>query len=350
MNTEWICWDTEKGYQKEDLKRAACVLQRGGLVAFPTETVYGLGGDGLRPEAAKKIYQAKGRPSDNPLILHISKVEELPAIVSGIPEKAEPLIKAFWPGPMTLIFYKSKQVPYETTGGLETIAVRMPEHEGARQLIAQAGVPVAAPSANLSGRPSPTTAEHVKEDLWGRIDMIVDGGPVGIGVESTIIDLTEEVPVILRPGHITKKMIEEVVGEVRMDPGLSGTDPAIRPKAPGMKYRHYAPRAEMTVVEGPQKAVIRRIQELAGQYPSDKVGILATEESRRYYSHGQVISVGSREGHTVEQGLYAALRTFDHRGVEVIFSESFPEDEKSEAIMNRLLKAAGQRIEYLSGE
>lgn len=350
MNTEWICWDTEKGYQQEDLKRAAHILQSGGLVAFPTETVYGLGGDGLRSEAAKRIYEAKGRPSDNPLILHISKVEELAAIVSGIPEKARPLMDNFWPGPMTLIFYKSKQVPYETTGGLETVAVRMPEHEGARQLIAQAGVPVAAPSANLSGRPSPTTAEHVKEDLWGRIDMIVDGGPVGIGVESTIIDLTEEIPVILRPGHITKKMIEEVVGEVRMDPGLSGKDPAVRPKAPGMKYRHYAPKAEMIVVEGPEEAVIRRIQERASQYSPEKVGILAAEESRERYTHGQVISVGSRKEHTIEQGLYAALRAFDHRGVEVIFSESFPEDERSEAIMNRLLKASGQRIEYLPGE
>lgn len=350
MNTEWICWDSEKGYRQEELEQAAHILRTGGLVAFPTETVYGLGGDGLQPEAARRIYEAKGRPSDNPLILHISKGEELAAIVSGIPQKANALMDAFWPGPMTLIFHKSKQVPYETTGGLETVAVRMPEHEAARQLIARAGVPVAAPSANLSGRPSPTTAEHVKEDLWGRIDMIVDGGPVGIGVESTIVDLTEEVPVILRPGHITKKMIEEVVGTVRMDPGLSGKDPAVRPKAPGMKYRHYAPKAEMIVVQGPEEAVIARIQELAGQYPPEKVGILAAEESKNCYTHGQVISVGSRKDHTIEQGLYGALRAFDRREVEVIFSESFSKEERSEAIMNRLLKAAGQRIEYLPEE
>ena len=350
MNTEWICWDADKGYRQEDLKRAAHILQSGGLVAFPTETVYGLGGDGLQPQAARRIYEAKGRPSDNPLILHISKVEELAALVSGMPEKAKPLMDAFWPGPMTLIFQKSKQVPYETTGGLETVAVRMPEHQAARQLIARAGVPVAAPSANLSGRPSPATAEHVKEDLWGRIDMIVDGGPVGIGVESTIVDLTEEVPVILRPGHITKKMIEEVAGGVRMDPGLSGRDPAVRPKAPGMKYRHYAPKADMIVIQGAEEAVVRRIRELAEQYPAEKVGILAAEESRSRYPHGQVIAVGSRKEHTIEQGLYAALRDFDRRGVEVIFSESFPEEERSEAIMNRLLKAAGQRIEYLPGE
>jgi L-threonylcarbamoyladenylate synthase len=350
MNTEWICWDAEKGYQEEDLRRAVMILQRGGLVAFPTETVYGLGGNGMRPEAARRIYEAKGRPSDNPLILHISDREELAAIVDEIPERAEALMDAFWPGPMTLIFRKSKEVPYETTGGLDTVAVRMPEHEGARQLISRAGVPVAAPSANRSGRPSPTTAEHVREDLWGKIDMIVDGGPVGIGVESTIVDLTEEVPVILRPGHITKKMIEEVAGEVRMDPGLTEETPAVRPKAPGMKYRHYAPKAEMTVIEGSKEAVIQRITQLAEQYPSDKVGILATEETKDRYHHGQVISAGSRRKHTIEQGLYGALRAFDHREVEVIFSESFSQEDKSEAIMNRLLKAAGQRVVRTDGE
>ncbi|MCI5730653.1 MAG: threonylcarbamoyl-AMP synthase [Eubacterium sp.] len=350
MDTEWIRFDAVKGYQEKELEQAAQILRRGGLVAFPTETVYGLGGDGLQPEAAKRIYEAKGRPSDNPLILHISSREELPAIVADIPKKAEALMDAFWPGPMTLIFQKSKQVPYETTGGLDTVAVRMPQHEGARQLIARAGVPVAAPSANTSGRPSPTTAEHVKEDLWGRIDMIIDGGAVGIGVESTIVDVTEDVPVILRPGHITKQMIEEVAGEVRMDPGLAGENPEVKPKAPGMKYRHYAPQAQMTVIEGPLKAVIGRICELAARYPAEKVGILATDETVAYYSHGQVLSVGSRKQHTIEQGLYGVLREFDHRGVEVIFSESFPEEERSEAIMNRLLKAAGQRIEYLPKE
>lgn len=350
METEWINFDSRRGYQEEELQHAASILRGGGLVAFPTETVYGLGGNGLQPEAAKKIYEAKGRPSDNPLILHISSREELPAIVEEIPGQAEALMDAFWPGPMTLVFRKSSRVPYETTGGLDTVAVRMPEHRGARALIACAGVPVAAPSANVSGRPSPTTAQHVKEDLWGRIDMIIDGGAVGIGVESTIIDVTNEIPVILRPGHITKKMIEKVTGEVRMDPGLTGEDPALRPKAPGMKYRHYAPRAKMTVIEGPSDKVIRRICELAAEYPSGRVGILATEESAAVYTHGQVISIGSRERHTIEQGLYSALREFDHRGVEVIFSESFSEDERSEAIMNRLLKAAGQRIEYLPGE
>lgn len=350
MKTEWINFDSQRGYQKEELQHAAGILRAGGLVAFPTETVYGLGGNGLQPEAAKRIYKAKGRPSDNPLILHISSREELPAIVKEIPGQAESLMDAFWPGPMTLVFRKSSQVPYETTGGLDTVAVRMPEHRGARELIACAGVPVAAPSANLSGRPSPTTAEHVKEDLWGRIDLIIDGGAVGIGVESTIIDVTEEVPVILRPGHITKKMIEAVTGAVRMDAGLTSQDPAVKPKAPGMKYRHYAPKAQMIIIEGQTEAVIQRICELAADYPSDRVGILAADESAEAYCHGQVLSIGSRERQTIEQGLYSALREFDHRGVEVIFSESFSEDEGSEAVMNRLMKAAGHRIEYLPGE
>lgn len=350
MKTEFISWDREKGYRKEDLDRAVHILRRGGLVAFPTETVYGLGGDGLQKEAAKKIYAAKGRPSDNPLILHISCREELNPLVSRIPEVAEKLMDAFWPGPMTLIFAKADVVPYETTGGLDTVAVRMPSHEGARQLIAAAKVPVAAPSANTSGRPSPTKAEHVKEDLDGKIDMIIDGGSVGIGLESTIIDVTEEIPVILRPGHITKERAGEVAGIVKMDPGLSGEDECVHPKAPGMKYRHYAPQAVMTVFEGTAQEMTEAICEAALRYEPGQVGILAAEETASCYSYGQVVTVGSRKGHTVGQGLYNALRTFDHLGVDVILSESFSGEKDSEAVMNRLLKAAGQNIVYLSSK
>lgn len=350
MVTEYICWDCEKGYQPGDLQRAALILKQHGLVAFPTETVYGLGGDGFCPEAAKKIYEAKGRPSDNPLILHISKSEELAKVAARIPDIAYPLMEAFWPGPMTLIFNKSEQIPYEITGGLETVAVRMPSHEGARALIEAAGVPIAAPSANTSGRPSPTTAAHVREDLDGRIEMIIDGGAVSIGLESTIVDLTEDIPIILRPGHITKSMLEEVAGEVRMDPGLSGKETDSKPKAPGMKYRHYAPKAKMIVFDGKLEAVVDRINGLARQYDAQQVGILATEETADRYPHGQVVSVGSRSAETIERGLYSALRSFDHKGVEVILSESFSREDKGEAIMNRLMKAAGQHIEYLSGE
>lgn len=350
MKTEYISWSRITGYQGDELRRAAEILRGGGLVAFPTETVYGLGGNGLHSDAAKKIYAAKGRPNDNPLILHISSRKELSPIVKSIPPAAEKLMQEFWPGPMTLIFEKSASVPEETTGGLDTVAVRMPSHEGARQLIAAAGVPVAAPSANVSGRPSPTRAEHVREDLDGVIDMIIDGGPVGIGIESTIVDVTGESPVILRPGDITKERLERVVGGVRMDPGLSAGNPAVRPKAPGMKYRHYAPRGTMTIFEGDLTETAAVIQQKAKQYPADKVGILATEETAACYSHGQVVIAGSRGKHTVGQGLYDALRTFDHLGVEVILSESFSGEEKSEAIMNRLLKAAGNNIVYLPGK
>ncbi len=344
MKTEYISWSRETGYREKELSRAADILRSGGLVAFPTETVYGLGGNGLLPEASLKIYEAKGRPSDNPLILHISREEELYRIAKCVSEKAKMLMRAFWPGPMTLIFEKEEAVPYETTGGLDTVAVRMPAHEGARQLIFSAGVPIAAPSANTSGRPSPTTAEHVREDLDGRIDMVIDGGAVGIGLESTIIDLTAEVPVILRPGYITRDMAEQVVGEVMTDPGLAGSDSAFPPKAPGMKYRHYAPKAQMTVFEGNLEKAVREIKKRAFQYPQAQVGILASEETKSYYPYGQVVSAGSRKDHTIGRGLYDALRKFDRLGVTVIFSESFSGEEKSEAIMNRLLKAAGQRV------
>lgn len=348
MTTEYISWDKERGYEKSELENAAHILQRGGLVAFPTETVYGLGGNGLLADASHKIYAAKGRPSDNPLILHISERSELGKIVKNIPETAKKLMDTFWPGPMTLIFQKSEEVPYATTGGLDTVAVRMPSHAGARALIAAAGVPVAAPSANTSGRPSPTTALHVREDLDGKIDMIIDGGPVGIGLESTIIDVTEEIPTILRPGHITRKQIAQVVGDVKMDPGLLGNDPALKPKAPGMKYRHYAPQADMTVYEGEREKVIAAIKEAAKKYPKEKVGILATKETADCYDCGQVVVVGSRSEHTIGQGLYGALRKFDHMGVAIILSESFSGEEESEAVMNRLLKAAGQHVERLS--
>ena len=347
MKTEYMVWNPLTGYRKEDLRRAAKILHSGGLVAFPTETVYGLGGNGLLKSAAKKIYEAKGRPSDNPLILHISSPSELDAIVKDVPWQAEAVMRVFWPGPMTLIFKKSDNVPYEITGGLDTVAVRMPSHEGARALIREAGVPVAAPSANLSGRPSPTEAAHVREDLDGRIDMIIDGGKVGIGLESTIVDLTEDVPVILRPGYITRDMILQVIDDVKMDSGLNPNDNLVKPKAPGMKYRHYAPQAAMTVFEGDIIDVVAEINARAAAYPEDKVGILATAETKEQYLHGQVVVAGSRRDATIAKGLYAALRQFDHLGVEVIFSENFSGEEKSEAIMNRLMKAAGQHIVHL---
>jgi L-threonylcarbamoyladenylate synthase len=253
-----------ESFRDEELEEACRILQKGGLVAFPTETVYGLGGDAMHPEASAKIYAAKGRPSDNPLIVHIADMDALEDIAQSVPEAAVKLADHFWPGPLTMIFPKKEAVPKSTTGGLETVAVRMPSHPVARALIRESGVYIAAPSANTSGRPSPTKAEHVKEDLDGRIDMILDGGAVGIGLESTIVDLSTGVPTILRPGYITGEMLEDVLGEVQVDPAILSQkmNPNIVAKAPGMKYRHYAPKGQMTIIEGDTGKVVDEINRL----------------------------------------------------------------------------------------
>lgn len=272
----------EKTQMNMDIINAAGqILKQGGLVAFPTETVYGLGANALDEEAAKKTYAAKGRPSDNPLIVHIASLEDLYPITKKVPEKAVALAEKFWPGPLTMIFEKSELVPHGTTGGLETVAVRMPDNEVALALIRAGGGYVSGPSANKSGRPSPTMARHVLDDLEGRIDMILDGGPVHIGVESTIVDMTVEPPMILRPGAVTKEMLEETVGEVAVDHTILTADAKTPPKAPGMKYRHYAPKAEMTVVEGPLEKVVDKIGELAAARENEghRVGIIATQET-----------------------------------------------------------------------
>lgn len=330
------------------LLEAAEILRNGGLVAFPTETVYGLGANALNEEAAKKIYAAKGRPSDNPLIAHISCMEELPAIVKEIPEAGRKLAEKYWPGPLTMIFPKKDIVPYGTTGGLDTVAVRMPSDPVANCLIHLAGVPVAAPSANTSGRPSPTKAEHVIEDMDGKIEMVIDGGAVGIGVESTIVDVSSEVPTLLRPGAITIEMLRETLGQVDIDPVILGpVSGDIKPKAPGMKYRHYAPKADMTLVEGDMDKVVAYINDQTKKAEAEgkKVGIICTEESRDLYPDGNLEVIGSREHEeTVAHNLFAVLRDFDARKVDCIFSESFSKDQLGQAIMNRLCKAAGYHI------
>ena len=278
------------------LLEAAEILKNGGLVAFPTETVYGLGANALNEEAAKKIYAAKGRPSDNPLIAHISCMEELPAIVKEIPEAGRKLAEKYWPGPLTMIFPKKDIVPYGTTGGLDTVAVRMPVDPVANCLIHLAGVPIAAPSANTSGRPSPTKAEHVIEDMDGKIEMIIDGGAVGIGVESTIVDVSGEIPTLLRPGAITIEMLRETLGQVDIDPVILGpVSGDIKPKAPGMKYRHYAPKADMTLVEGDMDKVVAYINEQTKKAEAEgkKVGIICTEESQDMYQGGNLEVIGS---------------------------------------------------------
>ena len=312
----------------EDLLDAAEILRKGGLVAFPTETVYGLGANALDEEAARKIYAAKGRPSDNPLIAHIAEKQELAGLVAYIPEAGRKLMEAYWPGPLTIIFAKSSAVPYGTTGGLDTVAVRMPSHPVARRLIRLAGVPVAAPSANTSGRPSPTTADHVYGDMNGRIEMILDGGPVGIGMESTIVDVTGDVPVLLRPGAVTIEMLRDTLGQVEVDPAIAGpVGDDVKPRAPGMKYRHYAPKAELILVEevqgeetgGNQAVVSSRVVEtiyrkaLEDMEAGKQVGIICTDETKdQYPEHARIRSLGLRgREETIARNLFGVLREFD---------------------------------------
>ncbi|MFI3202143.1 MAG: L-threonylcarbamoyladenylate synthase [Eubacteriales bacterium] len=335
------------------MKEAGQVIRSGGLVAFPTETVYGLGGDAWNPISAGKIYEAKGRPSDNPLIVHIADLNSLTEIVEKVNRKAEQLIQAFWPGPLTIIFQKNHLMPVEVTGGLDTIAVRMPEHELARAFIKEAGGFIAAPSANKSGRPSPTLAKYVVEDLAGKIDMILDGGMVGIGLESTIVDVTNDIPEILRPGSITKRMLEEVIGEVVYDPTILSMQEEGVPKAPGMKYKHYAPRGELTIIQGPPNLVSRRINELSDVLLKcgERVGIIATDETVQEYRATIIKSVGSRQDEdSIARRLYQILREFDNEKISYIYSESFESDRIGQAIMNRLLKAAAYQIENVERE
>lgn len=330
------------------VEKAASILQKGGLVAFPTETVYGLGANGLDAKACRKIYLAKGRPSDNPLILHIAGLEQLKQIVSKIPEAAQKAMEAFWPGPLTIIFPKADCVPKEITGGFETVAVRFPSNQIARKIIEASGLPIAAPSANSSGKPSPTRASHVEYDLAGIIDCIIDGGPTEVGLESTILDTTGKKPVLLRPGAITKEMLEEVLGEIEIDPAiLKKPDKNSAPKAPGMKYIHYSPKAEITLVKGDLKKVIEKINLLTEkeQKQGKKVGIIATEQTKDYYTAGVVLNIGDRtRPETVGANLFKILRKTDFLGLEVVYSEVFEEIGEGAAIMNRLTKAAGYHV------
>ena len=346
METKWIEID-ENNIEKEAVEEAGRIIKNGGLVAFPTETVYGLGGDALNKESSKKIYAAKGRPSDNPLIVHICKWEDLGKIVKKIPDSAKALADAFWPGPLTMIFEKSDLVPDETTGGLSTVAVRYPNHKTALAFIEAAGGYVAAPSANVSGRPSPTEGKYVYEDMNGRIEMILDGGLVGIGLESTIVDLTEEIPVILRPGYITEEMLLKVLGDVKTDPTILNVAAELAPKAPGMKYRHYAPKGELTIVSGEMDKVVETINAQVKQAMDKglKTGVIGTDETVSQYHANSKKSVGKRlDEASIARRLYQILREFDDEDVEILYSEAFDETGVGQAIMNRLLKAAGHKV------
>jgi len=349
MDTKIIKID-EENIDEALISQAGKIIKNGGLVAFPTETVYGLGGDALNRESSKKIYAAKGRPSDNPLIVHIADINDMDDIVLKVKENALKLAERFWPGPLTMILKKSDRVPLETTGGLDSVAIRMPVHKTAAAFIKAAGGYVAAPSANISGKPSPTSAKYVIQDMDGRIDMIIDGGDSGIGLESTIVDLTGDIPVLLRPGYITVEQLREVLGNVDVDKTILDGDCKERPKAPGMKYRHYAPKGELTIVEGQALAVVEKINELTheAERKNKKVCVIATDENADSYEAGVIKSIGSRNDEDIiAHRLYTILRECDDENIDVIYSESFDSAGIGQAIMNRLLKAAGHHMIHI---
>lgn len=329
------------GVDARKIRVAARFIREGELVAFPTETVYGLGGDALNREAVLKIFRAKGRPSDNPLIIHIADFEVLYELAREVPKEAELLAKRFWPGPLTLVLPRAEKVPKETTGGLDSVAVRMPSHEIALTLIKVSGRPIAAPSANISGKPSPTLAEHVVDDFYGKIACIVDGGETFIGVESTVIDLTGWPPVLLRPGGLPLEEIEKVVGEVLIHPAVKGKEVDLA-KAPGMKYKHYSPSADVIVVEGKRERVHEKISELVATFKKEgkHVGVMATGGT---YEADEFFDLGESE-EEVARNLFKALRELDKRRVDVIIAEGIEERGLGLAVMNRLRKAAGYRV------
>ncbi|MBS4022282.1 MAG: threonylcarbamoyl-AMP synthase [Dethiobacter sp.] len=349
-------WPTQKGTlvinARNDgsvstgILHAARILKEGGLVAFPTETVYGLGADALNGEAVARIFAVKGRPTDNPLIVHIDAVSHLKSLAVNIPSEAYALARRFWPGPLTLVLESARVVPPETTGGLDTVALRIPQHPVALELIRAAAVPVAGPSANLSGRPSPTTAQHVLDDLSGSIDAVLDGGPCEVGVESTVLDIRGGEPLLLRPGGVTREEISALLGRECRLPSWQD-DSAAPPPSPGLKYTHYSPRAPLYLVNGHPAAVLARLQVLAQHYSErgKKVGLLISSENVGAVACEHMEVLGSRHDPAAQAVvLFAALRRFDEQGVDVILAEGYPEDGVGLAVMNRLRKAAGHRI------
>ncbi len=348
MNTKVIKIDPEN-IDKSQLREAADALKAGKVVAIPTETVYGLGADALNTEAVSKIFKAKGRPSDNPLIVHIADKEKVFELVESVPEKAAELMDKFWPGPLTLVLRKSPKIPDIITAGLDTVAIRMPEHPVARELIRLAGVPVAAPSANVSGKPSTTTAQHVLDDMDGKIEIIVDAGSSRVGLESTVLDVTVEPPVLLRPGGVTPGQLEKYIGRVDIDKTILGKINAENiPKSPGMKYKHYSPEAQVVIVKSEDKLKqTAKILELAQENKSQgkKVGICATVQTAAEYKGFETLSMGDRDHpETIAASLFALLREFDDRAVDIIFAEAVDQHEVGLAIMNRMVKAAGYKI------
>jgi L-threonylcarbamoyladenylate synthase len=333
----------------EKIQLAAEIIQRGGLVAFPTETVYGLGADALNSEAVLALFNAKKRPLDNPPIVHVADPAEVSRLVVEVPKKAKLLMEKFWPGPLTLIFKRSSLVPKVTVAGLDTVAVRMPKHKVALELIRQSRCSIAAPSANLAGKPSPTTAQHVYEDLNGRIDAIIDGGPTNIGVESTVVDLSVDPPMLLRPGGTPFEALKMVIGDLKLHPFVEAEQelPLQQIRSPGMKHKHYAPKADVVLVEGNVEAVTDKIKKLTESYrlKGAKVGILATDQTKSAYKADIVRSLGSRQDlASIAQSLFRLLREVDAQNVDVIIAEGVSSEGLGLAVMNRLRKASGYHI------
>jgi len=346
--TLWLKVNSEKP-EIDKIQIAANAIKSGGLVAFPTETVYGLGADALNPKAVEKIFAAKMRPPDNPMIVHISKKEDVYKLAREVPSAAEKLMTQFWPGPLTLILKRSNLVPDITVAGLDTIAIRMPSNKVAHALIRESSVPIAAPSANLAGKPSPTTAQHVLDDLAGRIDIVLDAGPAKIGVESTVVDMTTPIPQILRPGGTPHEQLKSALGKVELHPSVTANKKmrVTEARSPGMKHRHYAPKAEMIVVEGEFNKIVKRVQGLATSYMTKeiRVGILCTDESQSKYNADVVKSLGSRvDASTIAKNLFRLLREFDEEKVDVIIAEGIVPEGLGLAVTNRLRRAANFNI------
>lgn len=344
MKTEIFQIDDLSAENLSKLEKAAHLIRDGEIVVFPTETVYGLGADALNPEAVKKIFEAKGRPNDNPLIIHLSELAEIEALVSDIPPKAKVLMERFWPGPLTMVLKKSEAVPDAVTAGLDTVAIRVPDHPIASAFIRKAGCPVAAPSANRSGRPSPTSAGHVLTDLDGLVSAIIISADTEIGLESTVIDMTVEPPMVLRPGDITVCALREVLGQVAVAANVTDNVCPEKVASPGMKYRHYSPQGDLIVVKGNKAEITDKINKALkhSKKARMKIGVLATNETMDYYKEGITISLGSEsDPKELAKNLYSRLRTFDDLGVEIIYAEDIPMNNETLALINRLYKAAG---------
>ncbi|AFA47020.1 L-threonylcarbamoyladenylate synthase [Acetobacterium woodii] len=344
MKTKIVCIETLDRTAEKNLNDLASLIKNGGTVVFPTETVYGLGADALNPQAIKKIFAAKGRPDDNPLIVHIADLNDVQRLVAEIPEKAKTLMKVFWPGPLTIIMEKAAVIPTEVTAGLNTVGVRFPDHPIAQAFIKTAGCPIAAPSANRSGRPSPTQGKHVLEDLDGRVDGIILSSDAELGLESTVIDMTIDPPVVLRPGDITLAELREVLGEVKVSTNVTENVIPEKVSSPGMKYTHYSPNGDLVVVKGTATEIREKIIKLLSNYKGKPmtIGVLASNETMADYQEGLIISLGSQsDPGEMAKNLFARLRTFDELGVEKIYAEDIPLNNETLALINRLYKAAG---------